>query len=176
MLRSPDDLIAAGLAPRERRAELARIATRYALSLTTDVVELIDPADPRDPIARQYLPDAAELETQPHETADPTGDDAWSPVEGIVHRYPDRVLLKPVHVCRVYCRFCFRREIVRTERLRRQRKEHLVRDLRIQKRRDDFCRLACAERLMLAACQLFDHLPNGERRVFDDLDIAWSKL
>ncbi len=46
------------------------------------------------------------------ETADPIGDDAHSPVEGIVHRYPDRVLLKLVHVCPVYCRFCFRREMV----------------------------------------------------------------
>ena len=44
--------------------------------------------------------------------ADPIGDDAHSPVAGIVHRYPDRVLLKPVHVCAVYCRFCFRREMV----------------------------------------------------------------
>jgi lysine 2,3-aminomutase len=43
---------------------------------------------------------------------DPIGDDAYSPVKGIVHRYPDRVLLKPVHVCPVYCRFCFRREKV----------------------------------------------------------------
>ena len=46
------------------------------------------------------------------ENADPIGDDAHSPVEGIVHRYPDRVLLKLVHVCAVYCRFCFRREMV----------------------------------------------------------------
>jgi lysine 2,3-aminomutase len=43
---------------------------------------------------------------------DPIGDDAHSPVEGMVHRYPDRVLLKPVHVCPAYCRFCFRREMV----------------------------------------------------------------
>ena len=48
----------------------------------------------------------------PGEHADPIGDDAHSPVEGIVHRYPDRVLLKLVHVCPVYCRFCFRREMV----------------------------------------------------------------
>uniref|UniRef100_UPI002631E61A lysine-2,3-aminomutase-like protein n=1 Tax=uncultured Rhizobium sp. TaxID=155567 RepID=UPI002631E61A len=46
------------------------------------------------------------------ERADPIGDHAHSPVEGIVHRYPDRVLLKAVHVCPVYCRFCFRREMV----------------------------------------------------------------
>ncbi len=49
---------------------------------------------------------------QPGERADPIGDDSHSPVPGIVHRYPDRVLLKLVHVCAVYCRFCFRREMV----------------------------------------------------------------
>ena len=48
----------------------------------------------------------------PGENADPIGDDAHSPVPGIVHRYPDRVLFKLVHVCAVYCRFCFRREMV----------------------------------------------------------------
>jgi lysine 2,3-aminomutase len=58
------------------------------------------------------VPDAAELRTQDGEASDPIGDDAHSPVEGIVHRYPDRVLLKLVHVCPVYCRFCFRREMV----------------------------------------------------------------
>jgi lysine 2,3-aminomutase len=111
-LRRPDDLIAAGLIPRERRAEIEAVAARYALALTADVAELIDPADPHDPIARQFVPDPAELDTRPEETTDPIGDDAHSPVEGIVHRYPDRVLLKPVHVCAVYCRFCFRREVV----------------------------------------------------------------
>ena len=65
-----------------------------------------------DPIARQFVPDPAELHTSAEELADPIGDHAHSPVEGIVHRYPDRVLLKAVHVCPVYCRFCFRREMV----------------------------------------------------------------
>jgi lysine 2,3-aminomutase len=111
-LRSPAELIASGLAAQGRRADLERIAARYALSLTPDVVRLIDPSDPHDPIARQYLPQASELEMQPQEMADPIGDDAHSPVEGIVHRYADRVLLKPVHICAVYCRFCFRREMV----------------------------------------------------------------
>ena len=111
-LRRPDDLIAAGLVPRERRAEIEAVAARYALALTADVAELIDPADPHDPVARQFVPDPAELDTAPEERSDPIGDDAHSPVEGIVHRYPDRVLLKPVHVCAVYCRFCFRREVV----------------------------------------------------------------
>jgi lysine 2,3-aminomutase len=111
-LRSVDDVIGAGLAPAARRDELERVAARYAVALTPAVADLIDRADPRDPIARQYVPDAAELDVQPIELADPIGDDAHSPVEGIVHRYPDRVLLKAVHVCPVYCRFCFRREMV----------------------------------------------------------------
>jgi lysine 2,3-aminomutase len=80
------------------------------------LAELIDPSDPHDPIARQFVPDAAELDVQPQELADPIGDDAHSPVEGIVHRYPDRVLLKLTPVCAVYCRFCFRREMVGPEK------------------------------------------------------------
>jgi lysine 2,3-aminomutase len=111
-LRRTDDLVAAGLVPEERRAGIEAVAARYALALTREVAGLIDPADPYDPIARQFVPDPAELSVSPEETADPIGDGAHSPVEGIVHRYPDRVLLKPVHVCAVYCRFCFRREVV----------------------------------------------------------------
>src|SRR5262245_15496781 len=111
-LRDPAALLAAGLIPPARLGELERVAARYAVSLTPDVTALIDAADPHDPIARQFVPDAAELETREGETVDPIGDDAHSPVEGIVHRYPDRVLLKLVHVCPVYCRFCFRREMV----------------------------------------------------------------
>src|SRR6266436_6174230 len=73
---------------------------------------LVDPADPADPIAAQFIPTAAELITAPEERPDPIGDERWSPVPGIVHRYPDRVLLKPTLLCPVYCRFCFRREVV----------------------------------------------------------------
>jgi lysine 2,3-aminomutase len=115
-LRRPDDLIAAGLVPPERRAAVEAVAARYALALTDDIVELIDATDRSDPLARQFIPDAAELETRPEERADPIGDASHSPVAGIVHRYPDRVLLKPVHVCAAYCRFCFRREVVGRER------------------------------------------------------------
>jgi lysine 2,3-aminomutase len=117
-LRTGADLTAAGLVPDDRLADIARVAARYAVSLTAEVAELIDPADPHDPIARQFIPDAAELNARPEESADPIGDDAHSPVEGIVHRYPDRVLLKLVHVCPVYCRFCFRREMVGPARRR----------------------------------------------------------
>jgi lysine 2,3-aminomutase len=92
--------------------DLEKVAARYAIAVTPDVAALIDPDDPQDPIARQYIPSAEELVAQPNERVDPIGDDAHSPVSGIVHRYPDRVLFKIVHVCPVYCRFCFRREMV----------------------------------------------------------------
>lgn len=111
-LRSVEGLIERGLLAPERREALQAVAARYAISVTPAVAALIDPADVADPIARQFVPDAAELATRPEELADPIGDEAHSPVEGVVHRYPDRALLKLVHACPVYCRFCFRREMV----------------------------------------------------------------
>jgi lysine 2,3-aminomutase len=111
-LRTPGDLVAANLAGNERLRSLEQVAARYAVSITPAVTDLIDPADPFDPIARQFVPDPRELIVSPEEDPDPIGDDAHSPVEGIVHRYPDRVLLKVVNACAVYCRFCFRREMV----------------------------------------------------------------
>jgi lysine 2,3-aminomutase len=104
--------VEAGLLPPERRAGIEPVAERYAIAVSPAMAALIDPNDPHDPIARQFVPDAAELAVLPEERRDPIGDLAHSPVEGIVHRYPDRVLLKAVHVCPVYCRFCFRREMV----------------------------------------------------------------
>src|SRR6516164_1927569 len=111
-LREPAELAAHGLVPVADLPDLQKVAARYAIAVTPEVAALIDPDDPDDPIARQYIPNAAELVGQPNEKPDPIGDDANSPVSGIVHRYPDRVLFKLVHVCAVYCRFCFRREMV----------------------------------------------------------------
>ena len=105
-----DDLVEAGLVAPKRLDEVRRVAEQFAVALTDEVAGLIDPADPSDPIAAQFLPSAAELDTTADELADPIGDERWSPVPGIVHRYPDRVLLKPSLLCPVYCRFCFRRE------------------------------------------------------------------
>ncbi|MCW5721121.1 MAG: lysine-2,3-aminomutase-like protein [Devosia sp.] len=109
-LKTLADLEAAHLIP--AGADLAAVAEKYAIGITPAVQTLIDPADPADPMARQFVPSAQELVTTPEERVDPIGDLAHSPLEGIVHRYPDRVLLKAVHVCPVYCRFCFRREMV----------------------------------------------------------------
>src|SRR5271167_212009 len=84
------DLVSAGLVETNRLAEIRRVASEFAVALTADVSALVAREKPADPI----------------------GDARWSPVPGIVHRYPDRVLLKPTLLCPVYCRFCFRREVV----------------------------------------------------------------
>ena len=111
-LVTPRSLIEAGLAAPERLQELEAVAERYAIGLTPALAALVKPGDPADPIARQFVPDARELIRDPAERDDPIGDDAMSPVKGLVHRYPDRVLIKLVAICAVYCRFCFRRERV----------------------------------------------------------------
>jgi lysine 2,3-aminomutase len=109
-LRSPAALAAAGLV--HDGAALAAVAARYAIAVTPHVAELIDRDDAADPIAAQYIPHPDEALARDDENPDPVGDDAKSPVPGIVHRYPDRALLKPLLACPVYCRFCFRRETV----------------------------------------------------------------
>lgn len=111
-LKSTSDLIEAGLVGAERRAELEEVTSRYAVAVSPHVASLINADDPNDPIAAQFIPTAEELNKLPEEHTDPIGDDTHTPVPGIVHRYPDRVLLKLVHVCPVYCRYCFRREMV----------------------------------------------------------------
>jgi lysine 2,3-aminomutase len=107
-----DELVTAGLVQRERLEEIRLISAKFDVAVTEDVAKLIDRADPADPIAAQFVPTAAELIEASEERPDPIGDERWSPVPGIVHRYPDRVLLKPTLLCPVYCRFCFRREVV----------------------------------------------------------------
>ncbi|MFN3483517.1 MAG: lysine 2,3-aminomutase, partial [Rhabdaerophilum calidifontis] len=104
------DLAAAGLVAPGEAAALEAVAARYAVSVTPAMAALIEGRE--DPIGRQFLPAPAELDARPEERADPIGDHAHSPVKGLVHRYPDRALLKVTHTCPVYCRFCFRREMV----------------------------------------------------------------
>jgi lysine 2,3-aminomutase len=107
-----DDLIDRGFVAPERLDELRRVAEKFSVAVTDEMAALIDPSDPADPIAAQFVPSAAELETAADDRPDPIGDERWSPLPGLVHRYPDRVLLKPILTCPVYCRFCFRREAV----------------------------------------------------------------
>jgi lysine 2,3-aminomutase len=109
-IRDTQGLIDAGLIDAGDRAAIDKIAARYAIAVTPTIEALIE--SPDDPIARQFIPHRRELTVGPGEHPDPIGDDRFSPIKGVVHRYPDRALLKPLLICPVYCRFCFRREHV----------------------------------------------------------------
>src|SRR5690242_12001265 len=109
-LRDAAALAAAGLIADDALPGVNEVERRYAIAISPAIQALIE--QPDDPIGRQFIPDPAELITAPHESTDPIADDALSPVKGVVHRYPDRALLKPLLICPVYCRFCFRREHV----------------------------------------------------------------
>ncbi|WP_428488446.1 lysine-2,3-aminomutase-like protein [Rhodopila sp.] len=109
-LRDARALLTAGLIKAEALAGAELTEARYAVAVSPAMRALVQAPD--DPIGRQFIPDPAELVTALHENIDPVGDDALSPIKGVVHRYPDRALLKPLLICPVYCRFCFRREHV----------------------------------------------------------------
>ena len=111
-LRSVAALKAAGLVTEALALELAEVEAAYAIALPEPLAKLIDGKRFGDPIARQYVPSPEEMDVKPGEAADPIGDRRHSPAAGLVHRYPDRVLLKAASTCPVYCRFCFRREMV----------------------------------------------------------------
>ncbi len=106
------DLQAHGLVTPEEATGLEAVTERYAVAVTPTMLDLIDRANLQDPIRAQFVPSILELQQSPEESADPIDDAAFSPVPGLVHRYEDRVLLKVLSVCPVYCRFCFRREMV----------------------------------------------------------------
>ncbi len=111
-LRSLDALAHAGYIVDAADADLARVAKRYAIAITPEMAALIKGTSADDPIARQFVPTADELVSRPNESADPIGDKRHEVVPGLIHRYRDRVLIKVTHACPVYCRFCFRREMV----------------------------------------------------------------
>jgi lysine 2,3-aminomutase len=104
-LRKPGDLVAAGLVAPDDVSALDAVTARYAMALTPQLART-------RALVRQFVPTVDELVTRDDELADPIGDHEHSPVPGIVHRHPDRVLFKAVAACPVYCRFCFRRETI----------------------------------------------------------------
>jgi lysine 2,3-aminomutase len=85
---------------------------RLALAITPYFFNLIDPADEGCPIRRQVIPRLEETHTAPWELSDPCGEEAHSPVPGLVHRYPDRVLFLVTDRCASYCRYCTRSRLV----------------------------------------------------------------
>ncbi len=92
--------------------KLEPVAENFSFAVTEHMFSQINLADANDPIALQFIPSPKELNILAEEKSDPIGDNPHMVTKGLIHRYPDRCLLTPVHVCAVYCRFCFRREKV----------------------------------------------------------------
>jgi lysine 2,3-aminomutase len=99
------------LAPRER-AVLGEGGTALPLSITPYYASLLDRGDPDQPLRRTVVPTVHELARSPGEAGDPLAEDADSPVPGLVHRYPDRVLFLITGACAAYCRYCTRSRMV----------------------------------------------------------------
>ncbi|MCS7089443.1 MAG: KamA family radical SAM protein [Verrucomicrobiota bacterium] len=96
----------------EERAGTILANRKLALGITPYFFNLIDPADENCPIRRQVVPRIEETVTAPWERTDPCGEEAHSPVPGLVHRYPDRVLFLVTDRCAAYCRYCTRSRMV----------------------------------------------------------------
>lgn len=111
-LRSPEQLLTAGLIEGGDLQAITEVAKHFSIGISAQIHGLIQKDDANDPIAAQFVPSPRELSLAAEELQDPIGDETHSPLAGIVHRYPDRVLLKLTSACPVYCRFCFRRETV----------------------------------------------------------------
>ena len=99
------------LTPEERAGTLLA-ASKLSLAITPYFFNLIDPADEHCPIRWQVIPRIEEARTAPWEMSDPCGEDSHSPVPGLVHRYPDRVLFLVTDRCASYCRYCTRSRLV----------------------------------------------------------------
>lgn len=96
------------LTPQEEQ-EMEDVLGRFRIAITPYYLSLIDPEDPNDPIRKQAVPGVAELTIGSHDMADPLDEDKDSPVPGLTHRYPDRVLFLVTDMCGMYCRHCTRR-------------------------------------------------------------------
>jgi lysine 2,3-aminomutase len=99
------------LAPEEREA-IQRHDGPLPIGITPYYLSLIDREDVSQPLRRTVVPNLAEYAFTPGEEDDPLGEDGHSPVPGLVHRYPDRVLLLVTNFCSVYCRYCTRARLV----------------------------------------------------------------
>lgn len=98
---------------RNEKEKIIKTAEKFPLSVTPYYLSLIDTSDmENDPVYRQAIPSASELVTSKAEMSDPLAEDKDSPVPGITHRYPDRVLLLVSNVCSMYCRHCTRKRRV----------------------------------------------------------------
>jgi len=85
---------------------------KLTMSIPPYFASLMDANNPKCPIRLQCVPQEYELHTAPEEMSDPCGEDSHSPVHGLVHRYPDRVLFLVNEMCAMYCRYCTRSRMV----------------------------------------------------------------
>ncbi|MEX0974184.1 MAG: lysine 2,3-aminomutase [Bacillota bacterium] len=96
----------------EAATGIEKALTRVRMAITPYYASLIDPNDVNCPVRLQAVPRGFEAEVKPWESVDPLDEEADSPVEGVVHRYPDRVLFLVTELCSMYCRHCTRRRVV----------------------------------------------------------------
>jgi lysine 2,3-aminomutase len=106
-LTSVDALEREGLVAAADRKALEAVAAEFRVRISPAMAGVAS-----EGVRAQFVPDVRELQVRPEELADPIGDDAHRPVAGLTHRYPDRAILHATQTCEVYCRFCFRREVV----------------------------------------------------------------
>ncbi len=106
-LKTADDLARHFTLTPEQRA-LLDAGQGFETGVTPYFASLCKPFDPTCPLARQVVPDAAEAQTAAFERADPLGEDIHRVAPGLVHKYPDRVLLLVTDRCASYCRYCTR--------------------------------------------------------------------
>lgn len=98
---------------KEKRAEIDKTINKFPMLITPYYLSLIDSDDyENDPIFKQAFPDIRELNISDCDMEDPLHEDHDSPVEGLTHRYPDRVLFHVANVCSMYCRHCTRKRKV----------------------------------------------------------------
>ena len=94
------------------KEHVTRCLTRFRMAITPYYASLIDPFDSGDPIRLQAVPSIEEMDVSPWEMSDPLNEEGASPLENVVHRYPDRVLFLVTDCCAMYCRHCTRRRLV----------------------------------------------------------------
>ncbi|MFL5652407.1 MAG: KamA family radical SAM protein, partial [Chloroflexota bacterium] len=107
----------------EERAGLS-VPDKFRVDITPYFMSLIDPNDPNDPIRLQVIPTASEHGAFTGMMDDSLAEDRHSPVPGLVHRYPDRVLMLITTQCATYCRYCTRSRIVGDPRQNFNRRDH----------------------------------------------------
>jgi lysine 2,3-aminomutase len=111
-IRTPDQLERILNLSSGEKQDLVLLRSKLPLAITPYFMSLLPGNDPDHPLRRTVVPTAHELLKMPGESDDPLGEESQSPVPGLVHRYPDRVLLLVLDFCSTYCRYCTRSRVV----------------------------------------------------------------